>query len=402
MTNPTPSTVLPSALADRFVASVRSVLLPSAPPIALHEPVFGGNEWVYVKECIDTGWVSSVGKYVDEFERKLAEVTGSRFAIATSSGTSALHVALKLAGVETGEEVLVPALSFVATANSVSHCGAVPHFVDSCEKTIGLDPLALRDYLGFIAERSGDGVRNKVTGRRLAAIVPMHAFGHPVDLDGLLALSHDYGIPIVEDAAESLGSLYHGRHTGTFGMLSALSFNGNKIVTTGGGGAILTQDAALARRAKHITTTAKRPHRWEFFHDEVAWNYRLPNINAALGCAQLERLNEFVQVKRALAERYINAFADDQDFQFVKEPPNCHSNYWLGTAKLRVPSKTVRDELLAAANDAGFMVRPVWTLLNQLPMYKDCPVATIPVAQRLADSIVNLPSGVAVAKGATA
>lgn len=402
MTNPRPSTVQPSALADRFVASVRSVLLPSAPPIALHEPVFGGNEWAYVKECIDTGWVSSVGKYVDEFERKLAEVTGSRFAIATSSGTSALHVALKLAGVETGEEVLVPALSFVATANSVSHCSAVPHFVDSSEETIGLDPLALRDYLGFIAERSGDGVRNKLTGRRLAAVVPMHAFGHPVDLDGLLALSHDYGIPIVEDAAESLGSLYHGRHTGTFGRLSALSFNGNKIVTTGGGGAILTQDAELARRAKHITTTAKLPHRWEFFHDEVAWNYRLPNINAALGCAQLERLEEFVQVKRALAERYINAFADDEDIHFVKEPSECHSNYWLGTARLRVPSKTVRDELLAAANDAGFMVRPVWTLLNQLPMYKDCPVASIPVAQRLADSIVNLPSGVAVAKGATA
>jgi len=402
MMNSNPSNVRTPLLTERFVANLRSALLPSAPPIALHEPIFSGNEWTYVKECIDTGWVSSVGKYVDEFERRLAETTGSRFAIATSSGTAALHVALKLAGVAADEEVLVPALSFVATANSVSHCGATPHFVDSSEDTVGLDPLALRDYLGFVAERTGNGVRNKLTGRRLAAIVPMHAFGHPVDLDSLLSLSHDYGIPIVEDAAESLGSLYHGRHTGTFGMLSALSFNGNKIVTTGGGGAILTQDAELARRAKHITTTAKLPHRWEFFHDEVAWNYRLPNINAALGCAQLERLDEFVQVKRALAERYINTFSNDEDIHFIEEPTGCHSNYWLGIAKLRVPSKAIRDELLTAANDAGFMVRPVWTLLNQLPMYKDCPVASIPVAQRLADSIVNLPSGVAVAKGATA
>lgn len=399
---PTATSAPSSALAEHFVASIRAVLQPSAPPIALHEPIFGGNEWTYVKECIDTGWVSSVGKYVNEFERRLAEVTGSQFAIATSSGTAALHVALILAGVEAGDEVLVPALSFVATANSVSHCGAIPHFVDSCEKTIGLDPRALRDYLGSIAERTVDGVRNKETGRRLAAIVPMHAFGHPIDLDGLMALSHDYGIPIVEDAAESLGSLYHGRHTGTFGRLSALSFNGNKIVTTGGGGAILTQDAELARRAKHITTTAKLPHKWEFFHDEVAWNYRLPNINAALGCAQLERLDEFVQAKRALAERYHQAFANDAHIHFVKEPADCRSNYWLGTAMLRVPSRTVRDELLTAANDAGFMVRPVWTLLNQLPMYENCPSAPIPVAQRLAASIVNLPSGVAVAQGATA
>lgn len=401
-TTPTSLPVQSSVLAERFVATIRSVLQPSTPPIALHEPVFGGNEWTYVKECIDTGWVSSVGKYVNEFERRLAEVTGSQFAIATSSGTAALHVALKLAGVQPGEEVLVPALSFVATANSVSHCGATPHFVDSCEETIGLDPRALRDYLGSTAECTADGVRNKHTGRRLAAIVPMHAFGHPIDLDSLLALSHDYGIPIVEDAAESLGSLYHGRHTGTFGRLSALSFNGNKIVTTGGGGAILTQDAELARRAKHITTTAKLPHKWEFFHDEVAWNYRLPNINAALGVAQLERLDEFVFAKRALAERYNSAFANDPDIHFVREPAQCHSNYWLGTAKLRVPSKSVRDELLTAANDAGFMVRPVWSLLNQLPMYQNCPAAPIPVARRLADSIVNLPSGVAVAKEATA
>lgn len=388
--------------ASRFVTCLRATLLPVTAPIPLHEPIFGGNEWLYVKECIDTGWVSSVGKYVDEFERSLAEVTGSRFAIATVNGTAALHMALRLADVSVGDEVLVPALSFVATANAVVHCGATPHFVDSCANTIGLDPMALRDYLGSVAERTGNVVRNKLTGRRLAAVVPMHAFGHPMDVDGLLAVSRDFGVPIVEDAAESLGSYYHGRHTGTFGLLSALSFNGNKIVTTGGGGAILTQDADLAKRAKHITTTAKRPHRWEFFHDEVAWNYRLPNINAALGCAQLERLSEFVEVKRALASRYKSAFANDPDIIFVEEPAECRSNYWLGAASLRVPSKVLRDELLAAANDAGFMVRPAWTLLNQLPMYENCPSAPTPVAERLVDSIVNLPSGVAVAKGATA
>lgn len=392
----------PKVLADRFVATLRETLGRTGTPLQLHEPIFKGNELRYVSDCINTGWVSSVGKYVDEFERRLAEVTHSKYAIATSSGTAALHVALKLAGVSHCDEVFVPALSFVATANAVAHCGAVPHFLDSDEETLGLDPYALRDYLNFAGERVADGLRNKSTGRRFAAIVPMHAFGHPMNLDGLLSLSRDFGIPVVEDAAESLGSLYHGQHTGTFGKLAALSFNGNKIVTTGGGGAILTQNAELARRAKHITTTAKVPHKWEFFHDEIAWNYRLPNINAALGCAQLELLDEFVNYKRLLAHRYANAFAGDNDLSFIQEPAGSRSNYWLATARLRKPTKQVRDQLLAAANDAGMMVRPAWTLLNQLPMYKDCPASPTEVAVRLSNSIINLPSGVAVAKGATA
>lgn len=385
-----PVTAAPD-IEERFLATLATVL-PQRRPLALHEPLFGGNEWAYVKECIDTGWVSSVGKFVDEFERRLAEITGSRHAIATVNGTAALHVALKLAGVCEGDEVLVPALSFVATANAVSHCGAVPHFVDSDGDTLGLCPAALRSYLKVIAERSAGGIRNRNTGRRLAAIVPMHAFGHPVDINGLLAVAADFGLPIVEDAAESLGSLYHGRHTGTFGQFGAISFNGNKIVTTGGGGAILTQDAELARHAKHITTTAKSPHRWEFFHDEVAWNYRLPNLNAALGCAQLERLDEFVSGKRALAERYRTAFADDPEIRFAAEPDNCRSNYWLATVILKTPSMEKRDRLLAAANDAGLMARPAWTLLNQLPMYAACPVAPLPVAERLVESLINLPS----------
>jgi perosamine synthetase len=387
-----------SGMETRFLAALESVL-PGQRPLALHEPLFGGNEWAYVKECIDTGWVSSVGKFVDEFERRLAEVTGSRHAVATVNGTAALHVALKLAGVQPGDEVLVPALSFVATANAVAHCGAIPHFVDSEEKTLGLDPGALRDYLASMADRSGGTARNRNTGRKLAALVPMHAFGHPADLDGLLGVAADFGIPLVEDAAESLGSYYKGRHTGTFGLMGALSFNGNKIITTGGGGAILTQDAELARHAKHLTTTAKRPHRWEFFHDEVAWNYRLPNLNAALGCAQLERLDEFLDSKRALAARYRAAFAGDPDMRFAEEPENCRSNYWLSTILLREPSATARDRLLAAANDAGFMARPAWTLLNRLPMYAASPAAPLPVAERLAVAIVNLPSSPSIAPG---
>lgn len=386
------------AVEARFLAALDSVL-PNVRPIALHEPLFAGNEWAYVKECIDTGWVSSVGKFVDEFERRLAEITGSRHAIATVNGTAALHVGLMLAGVKPGDEVLIPALSFVATANAVSHCGAIPHFVDSSEVTLGLDPEALRDYLGAVAEKTGEGPRNRHTGRRLAAVVPMHAFGHPVDIEGLISLSADFGIPVVEDAAESLGSLYHGQHTGTFGLFGALSFNGNKIITTGGGGAILTQDAELARHAKHVTTTAKQPHRWEFFHDEVAWNYRLPNLNAALGCAQLERMEEFILCKRELADRYRRAFAQDPDIRFVDEPPGCHSNYWLGTVALRNPSVAVRDRLLTIANDNGLMARPAWTLLSRLPMYTECPAAPLPAANRLEAALINLPSGPSVALG---
>ncbi len=399
MTSSVPALVRVHAIEARFLAAMESVL-PAVRPVALHEPLFGGNEWNYVKQCIDTGWVSSVGKFVDEFERRLTEITGSRYAIATVNGTAALHVALKLAGVEPGDEVLIPALSFVATANAVSHCGAIPHFVDSSETTLGLAPEALRDYLASTAEKTGDGLRNKATGRRLAAVVPMHAFGHPMDIESLLSLSVDFAIPIVEDAAESLGSLYHGQHTGTFGKFGAFSFNGNKIVTTGGGGAILTQDAELARHARHITTTAKRPHKWEFFHDEVAWNYRLPNLNAALGCAQLERLEEFIEGKRKLADRYRQIFAGDPDIRFVDEPPGCRSNYWLGTTILRTPSMAMRDSLLAIANDAGLMVRPAWTLLNRLPMYCACPAAPLPVAERLEAAIINLPSGPATALGA--
>jgi len=384
-------------VAASLLAGLRQVLGEARGPIALHEPEFRGNEWNYVKDCIDSGWVSSVGKYVDQFERRLEEITGSPHAVAIVNGTAALHVAIEIAGVMPGDEVLVPALTFVGTANAVAHAGAIPHFVDSDAATLGLDPRALDAHLAAVAERSAGGLRNSKTGRRISAVVPMHAFGHPVDLDGLMEVALRYDLAIVEDAAESLGSTYHGRHTGTFGRVGVLSFNGNKVVTTGGGGAIVTGDPALARLAKHLTTTAKRPHRWEFVHDAVAYNFRLPNINAALGCAQLEELPDMLARKRVLAERYRQAFENVPGLHFVGEPEGTRSNYWLNAVRLDTPSLERRDVLLAAANDAGYHCRPAWTLLHKLPMYRDAPRAPLDVAEVLEASLVNLPSSAKLA-----
>lgn len=360
--------------------------------IALHEPEFTGNEQALLQECLSSTFVSSVGKYVDQFERMLADFTGAKHAVVVANGTAALQIAMQLAGVRRDDEVLIPTLSFVATANAVAHCGAVPHFVDSNIDTLGLDPTALDEYLNVIAEKGPQGLRNRITGRRIAAIVPMHTFGHPVDLASLMEVAGHHCLPVVEDAAESLGSTYQGKSTGTFGKLGTLSFNGNKIITTGGGGAILTDDTELARRAKHLTTTAKRPHRWEFFHDEVAWNYRLPNLNAALGCAQMERLPSLLARKRELAERYQAAFGDGHGIHFVREPKHSRSNYWLNTVRVDDATKSTRDELLGAANDAGYQCRPAWTLLHSLPMFADCPRAPLPVATRLEASLINMPS----------
>lgn len=360
--------------------------------IALHEPEFTGKESVLVQDCLDSTFVSSVGKYVDQFEAMLAEYTGAKHAVAVVNGTAALHIALKLAGVQPQDEILLPALSFVATANAVVHCGAVPHFVDSSLDTMGMDPIALAEYLSMTAETTPYGLRNRHTGHRIAAIVPMHTYGHPVDMAALMEVANRHKLAVVEDAAESLGSTYQGRHTGTFGKLGTLSFNGNKIITTGGGGAILTNDAELARHAKHLTTTAKRPHRWEFFHDEIAWNYRLPNLNAALGCAQMERLPDFMARKRELANRYQMVFSRLNGIRFVAEPVQSHSNYWLNTVQLESPGMNIRDQMLAAANAAGYQCRPTWTLLHKLPMFADCPRAPLPVAERLEASLINLPS----------
>lgn len=377
-------------LPEKIIAALASVL--GEGPVALHEPRLDGNESQYLSECLASTYVSSVGAYVDRFEADLATFTGAKHAVATVNGTSALHVALILADVQPGNEVLVPALSFVATANAVRYCNAIPHFLDSEESTLGIDPALMRAWLTETTTVEDGACVNRVTGRRIAAVVPMHAYGHPCDLVGVMEVAAEYGLPVVEDAAESLGSLVNGQHTGTFGLLGTLSFNGNKIVTTGGGGAILTNDAHLAQRAKHLTTTAKVSHRWEYTHDEVGYNYRMPNINAALGCAQLEQIESFITSKRRLFELYREALTGVTGIQLFLEPPGTRSNYWLQTLLLDESQSHQRDTVLEALNDHGFMARPAWTLLSTLGPFRDCPSAPLPVASLLEQRIINIPS----------
>ena len=360
-------------------------------PIILHRPVFAGNEKPYLTECIDSNFVSSVGAKVTEFEQRIAEFIGARYAVATVNGTAALHIALQLAGVTRESEVITQALTFIATCNAVSYLGAKPVFVDVDRDTMGLSPDALRRFLEAYAERRDGQAFNRGTGRRLAACVPMHTFGHPCRIEEVVAVCSEYGIPVVEDAAESLGSYRNGRHTGTFGQMGTLSFNGNKIITTGGGGMIVTDDAELARRAKHITTTAKIPHPYEFVHDEIGYNYRMPNLNAALGCAQMEQLERFLQIKRGLADEYAAFFAG-HGVQFVTEPDGCRSNYWLNAVVL--DSVEHRDRFLAQSNAAGVMTRPAWRLMSRLEMFKDCQHDGLANATWLEERLVNVPSSV--------
>jgi perosamine synthetase len=381
-------------LASQVVAAIRAAV--GVGPVALHEPSFNGNEWIYLKECLDSTFVSSVGKFVDRFEVDLANYTGAKHAVAVVNGTAALHIALKLAGVQAGDEVLVPALTFIATTNAITYCNATPHFVDSEASTLGVDASKLRDYLlSHTEQRSGQCV-NRVTGKVIRALVPMHTFGHPVDVNSLLAIAYDFNIALVEDAAESLGSYYHGQHTGTFGLLGTLSFNGNKTITTGGGGAILTNDGALARHAKHLTTTAKLPHAWEFRHDEIGYNYRLPNINAALGCAQLEQLPAKLAAKRELFTRYKTAFAQVSGVKLIAEPAQCQSNYWLQTLLLDVVNAGQRDAVLKATNEAGFMTRPAWVLMHELAMFNASPHMDLATAQSLVKRLINIPSSASI------
>lgn len=384
-------------LAEQVVAAIRTVV--GAGPVVLHEPCFSGNEWLYLKECLDSTFVSSVGKFVDRFEDDLAAYTGVKHAVAVVNGTAALHVCLKLVGVKQDDEVLMPTLTFIATANAVSYCGAVPHFVDSDEATLGLDPKKLDDYLKEISELRADGCFNKKTGRRIKAVLPMHTFGHPADLDSLVEVCRHYRLEMVEDAAESLGSYYKGRHTGNWGRVSALSFNGNKVITTGGGGAILTNDSEIAKIAKHITTTAKVPHKWSFSHDMIGFNYRLPNINAALGCAQLEQLPIFIKEKRALAENYKKAFIGVDGVRFYTEPKFAQSNYWLNVLLLDRQFANQRDVLLEATNSSGIMTRPAWTLMHELDIYKACPaMGNLEVAKDIERRLINIPSSASLGK----
>ncbi len=382
-------------ICNQVVDALKSVV--GAGSVPLHAPQFQGQEWDYLKQCLDSTFVSSVGPFVDRFEAELAAYTGARYAVAVMNGTAALHIALLLAGVQPGEEVLVPTLTFVATANAVRYCGATPHFVDSEETTLGVAAGPLGQYLEQHTTQQNGQCVNSSTGRVIRALVPMHTFGHPVDLKGLTDIVEAFNLVLVEDAAESLGSFYQGQHTGTFGRWGTLSFNGNKTITTGGGGALLTNDPDLAQRAKHLTTTAKVPHAWDYVHDQVGYNYRMPNINAALGCAQLEQLPGFLTSKRRLYDRYCDAFTGLGLVKLMAEPPGCKSNYWLQTLILDEAVADQRDAILTATNQAGLMTRPAWRLMHELEPYRHCPRSPLPVAESLGRRLINLPSSAGLA-----
>lgn len=358
--------------------------------VPLHEPTFDDKEVEYVTDCVKTGWVSSVGAYVNRFEEDLANFVGVKRAVAVVNGTAALHIALKVAGVQAEDEVLMPSLTFIATANAVSYLGAVPHFVDVSFNTLGVDAEKLKIYLEQIGKLQNNQLYNRETGRRIAALVPMHTFGHPTDIKGLIKVCDMYNLTLVEDAAESLGSYYNGRHTGSFGKVSALSFNGNKIMTTGGGGAIVTNDDAIADYAKHLTTTAKVPHHWAYEHDEIGFNYRMPNLNAALGCAQLEKMPAFIQQKRNLTKYYEQWLVNIDGVHLFKEPANTRSNYWLQTILL--DERYNRDEVLGFLHEQGVMSRPIWTPMHHLAIYQNCPKSDLSVTEQLNKRVVNIPS----------
>lgn len=389
-------------LAKELIGRIRGVIGTQQSFVPLHVPEFHGRERELLLNCIDTGWVSSVGAHVDTFEREVARLSGCTHGVVVVNGTAALQIALMVAGVQAGDEVLVPTLTFVATANATTHLDAVPHFVDSAHDTLGICPARLRVHLEGVAHVRNGQTWNRLTGRRIAAIVPMHVFGCPVDMDGLDAVIADWPMMVVEDAAESLGSYYKGRPCGSLGRVAAISFNGNKIVTTGGGGAIVTNDVALAKRAKHLTTTAKQPHRWAFLHDEVGYNYRMPNLNAALGVAQLEQLQTRLEQKGRLFNAYNQALRGMNGVTLFHAPAGSVSNNWLVTLLLDPAQAAGRDALLAALNDAGIMTRPVWSLMHHLPMYRDHPRADLSQAEDLESRVLNIPSSAYLASAALA
>jgi len=377
------------ALTESILNILREIL-PAQRPIGLHEPDFGDTEKALVADCLDSGWVSSAGQYVDRFEQDLSTYTGIPYAIATINGTAALHTCLVLAEVNAGDEVLLPALTFIASANSVVYSGALPHFVDCEAETLGIDPQRLNDYLTDITEQRDNTCYNRNTGRPIRALMVVHILGHPARMAELAEIAVRFQLVLIEDATESLGSWRDDRHTGSWGQLTALSFNGNKIITCGGGGAILTREPELAQRAKHLTTTAKQPHAWIVEHDVVGYNYRLPNLNAALGCAQMKQLPQRLMQKRQLAEDYTNAFATLDGVQLQNEPADCRSNHWLNL--LLLPGREQRDQLLNAAHAEGLLLRPFWTPLHQQPVFDNAPRMNLPQTRDLFACGVCLPS----------
>lgn len=378
-------------LTEEIIQGVRDVVQ-NDEVLQLHEPDLDENDAAAVADCVRSGWVSSVGEYVNKFEKDISAFTGAPHIVVCSTGTSALQVALRLVGVESDDEVLVPALSFVATANAVAYLNAHPHFVDVSEENFGIDAKALSRHLRSVSQVSSKGLINKDTGRVIRACVPMHCFGHPADILEIKKVCDEFGIALVEDAAEALGSTLNGIHVGLVGKVSALSFNGNKIVTTGGGGALMFSDESLAKRAKHLTTTAKKPHAWRFEHDEVGYNFRLPNLNAALGVSQMKKLPTLLQKKRALAKKYSLRFHGCKNLKFVEGRAETLPNYWLNTLVMPFASIQERDESLGILHRAKIMARPAWNLLNDLQMYKYAPRASLAVAQVLETKIINLPS----------
>jgi aminotransferase in exopolysaccharide biosynthesis len=357
--------------------------------IPLHEPRFFGNEKKYLEECIDSTYVSSVGKFVDQLEDRIAKYTGAKYAVATTNGTSAIHISLILANVDQNCEVITQAINFVASCNAISYCNASPIFIDVDRDTMGLSPSALKFFLDNNTTIKNKQCINNKTSKVIKACIPMHSYGHPCRIEEIKKICDEYNIFLIEDAAESVGSLYKGRHTGTFGQLAAMSFNGNKIVTAGGGGCVITDDEILAKKAKHLTTTAKVPHRWDFYHDQIGYNYRMPNLNAALLIAQLEKLDDFILNKRKLANKY-EVFFKSINYFFFKEPKDSKSNYWLNSVVLR--NKKQRDQFLDETNLNGVMTRPIWTLMNKLPMFKNSQYDDLKNSEWLDERVVNIPS----------
>lgn len=375
-----------------LVRRIREVIGEREAFVPLHAPEFNGREKELLLNCIDTGWVSSAGPHVEVFEKEVARLSGCTYGVVVANGTVALQLALIVAGVKAGDEVMVPALTFVATANAASHVGSIPHFIDSAYNTLGVCPRRLRTHLEQIAEVRGGKTWNRLSGRRISAIVPMHVFGCPVDMDELNEVISDWPMVVIEDAAESLGSRYKDRPCGSLGTVAAISFNGNKIITTGGGGAIVTNDALIAKSAKHLSTTAKLSHKWAFLHDEIGYNYRMPNLNAALGIAQLEQLSKRIVQKRCLFDDYDKVLQGLDGIGLFHAPANSASNNWLITLIIDPELRNERDRLLHALNDSGIMSRPIWTLMHRLPMYVNNPRADLACAEDLEGRVLNIPS----------